>query len=173
MAPGAVSAALCNASLAAQRWSLHPAPVDDGTNTGATIIRSAAGTLCLGFDSNISAFGGTGNAVVARPCDAGPVTRSLHLSHAMLSDPTLGSTNVILFTAVLIASLLPISWLFNETAGGAFLRTTLPHRCSVSAGSAIACECVHPTECAACHGTMSFGASSVRLCDFQRLALST
>ena len=61
---GSVSATICDAGSAAQRWTMPP-------HAGAA-VRSADGALCLGYDANTSAFGGHGNSVVARPCGASP-----------------------------------------------------------------------------------------------------
>ena len=62
VAPGALVADLC-AAHPGQLWSRDP-------KSGVVSTRTASGAkLCLGFDDhNITAFGGEGLAVVARPC---------------------------------------------------------------------------------------------------------
>lgn len=72
VAAGSVSAVYCNVTSPAQRWAIHPTRTPQGS--GEVTIRSAAGELCLGFDSNTSAYGGHGNSVVARPCEQGAST---------------------------------------------------------------------------------------------------
>jgi hypothetical protein len=80
VAPGSVTASTCNVSSSAQRWLLSTAAGRDGSsqpgvNGGAQlpiVIRNAQTQLCLGF-ANISAYGGRGPSVVARPCGSSPV----------------------------------------------------------------------------------------------------
>jgi hypothetical protein len=72
VAAGSVSARFCNVTSQEQRWTLT-AVGGDGQGDGV-IIRSADQKLCVGFDSNTSAYGGLGNSVVARPCGASAPT---------------------------------------------------------------------------------------------------
>ena len=71
VAAGSVAATNCNVTSALQRWTVAPAA---GQNAGTVTIRSADQKLCLGFDANISAYGGHGNSVVARLCGSAPTS---------------------------------------------------------------------------------------------------
>ena len=61
-APGALVADLCTAA-AGQMWTIDPA--------GEVSTTVGTEKYCLGYSSNLSAFGGTGRAVVALPCSQG------------------------------------------------------------------------------------------------------
>eukprot|EP00039_Didymoeca_costata_P020965 m.342960 g.342960 ORF g.342960 m.342960 type:complete len:959 (-) comp22149_c0_seq1:157-3033(-) len=123
VANGSVSAANCNVTSLQQRWTLSPA---DAQNTSAGLyVRSADGKLCLSYDTTISAYGGHGNSVVARPCETVPSGLAL--------------------------------WQWSEKVGGSLLRTLHSRdTCSGYPGEKMACECVHPVACAACHGTNEY-----------------
>jgi len=48
----------------------------------------------------------------------------------------------------------PVLWRWSASPGGSFLQTAEPHdTCSGFPGQRMACECVHPVVCTACHGT--------------------
>ena len=72
VAAGSVSATHCSVTDASQRWTVSPAP--PGSGVGVVVVSSADRKLCLGFDANTSAYGGSGNSVVARPCGRASAT---------------------------------------------------------------------------------------------------
>lgn len=85
-AAGAISATLCSAAPE-QLWSMSPAGV---ISTGA-----GSGKLCLGFDTQMLAFGGNGKAVVARPCGDQPTAWSLQATSTHNSSVAVGSAKLI------------------------------------------------------------------------------
>ena len=134
-----MTAVSCNTSSPAQRWAITSATealVAGGAGAaGVVTIQSADKKLCLGFDSNTSAYGGQGNSVVARPCSG-----NTHVTRGT------GDVNVRTQHTPL--------WRWTETAGGSFLQTWEPHNtCSGFPGQKRPCECAHLVACAACHGT--------------------
>ncbi len=78
VANGSVTATTCNTSSSAQRWVLDTVASKVGSQTDhddtqlPIVIRDAQRKLCLTFDANVSAYGGRGPSVVARPCDSPP-----------------------------------------------------------------------------------------------------
>ena len=125
VAPGSVVATLCNVSSSLQNWTVN----DDQSIT----VRGDDGTLlCLGYDDTISAYGGHGQAVVARPCKPSSSTSS-----SSSSAP-------------------PQKWTYSRTTpGGATIGLAsggVP--CVAYKGQ---CQCIHAVACAACHTTPTGG----------------
>ena len=77
VAPGALVADLCTAA-AGQMWTL------DHTGEVSTVV--GTNKFCLGYSSNLAAFGGTGRAVVALPCGQGSNTTAWSLKPSAAND---------------------------------------------------------------------------------------
>eukprot|EP00040_Diaphanoeca_grandis_P032883 m.200152 g.200152 ORF g.200152 m.200152 type:complete len:924 (-) comp32764_c1_seq1:51-2822(-) len=67
IAPGSITATMCNTSAVNQIWTV-------GTDGEITVGDGKGGKLCLGYDNATPAYGGHGQAVVARPCSDGNMT---------------------------------------------------------------------------------------------------
>jgi hypothetical protein len=107
IASGALIADLCSAS-AGQLWSL------DAVTGVVSTTDETAEKLCLGYDDrNISAFGGAGLAVVARPCGSGSGAISWMLRAG------------------------------NSTDGAVLVETTHPAPCLSDSGGSAVCDASH------------------------------
>jgi hypothetical protein len=182
IAAGSVTATNCNTTSPLQRWTLVPAPalalgvnvVDDdvgeaeraqssssssfssGTTSKQYVVRSAGGRgLCLGYDSNTSAYGGHGNSVVARPCGDGTPT-------AWSWEEVAGGSYLSLQTIVGVGGGAPSNLAAcgrfghdsrkpDQPAGHFSTSANTGASANTSANSSECC--VHPVACTACHGT--------------------
>jgi hypothetical protein len=134
VAAGSVAATMCNVSDLKQRWLISP------VTEGYKIYQNAGRKVpvCLGYDVNISAYGGHGNSIVARPCAAGTTATT---------DNNCNNN----------AESLSV-WHFNESVSGSLIKISVPHNsCSGYAPNLNkSCECVHPVACTACHGADTY-----------------
>ena len=127
-----------------------------GTTSKQYVVRSAGGRgLCLGYDSNTSAYGGHGNSVVARPCGDGTPT-------AWSWEEVAGGSYLSLQTTVGVDGGAPSSMAacgrfghdsqkLDQPAGGLSISANTGASANTSANSSECC--VHPVACTACHGT--------------------